>query len=168
MDARHPVTEAVDNHALIERFYAAFDKHDGDAMAACYTPDAHFRDPAFGDLHGDEPGAMWRMLTGQAKDLGVELLEHDADDSDGGSARWRATYTFTQTGRPVVNDVRATFRFRDGLIADHVDDFSFHRWSRQALGPVGTLLGWTPILKRATQRKARASLDRYMRQDESG
>ena len=151
---------ATGNRELIERFYTAFDAQDGDAMAACYTPDAHFRDPAFGNLHGDEPGDMWRMLTGQAKDLSVELLEHDAS-GDEGSARWLARYTFTKTGRPVVNDVRATFAFRDGKIADHIDDFSFHRWSRQALGAPGLLLGWTPLLRAATRKQARASLDKF-------
>jgi hypothetical protein len=104
---------------------------------------------------------MWRMLTGRSDDLRVDLLEHDADDASG-TAHWRATYTFTQTGRPVVNDVHARFRFADGLIADHTDDFSFHRWSRQALGTPGLLLGWTPLLQRPTQRKARASLDQFL------
>jgi uncharacterized protein len=150
------------NKQLIERFYAAFDRRDGDAMAACYAPDARFSDPVFPGLTGSEPGAMWSMLTGRSDDLRVELLEHDADSLDGGSAHWRATYTFTQTGRKVVNDVHASFRFSDGLIADHKDDFDFHRWSRQALGTPGLLLGWTPVLRRATQRKARASLDQYL------
>ena len=120
------------NDPLIERFYAAFDARDGETMAACYAPGAHFSDPVFPDLNGEEPGAMWRMLTSQATELRIELLEHTED-----TARWRAHYVFSQTGRPVVNDVRATFRFADGLIADHRDEFSFHRWSRQALGPPG-------------------------------
>jgi ketosteroid isomerase-like protein len=149
------------NDALIQEFYAAFNERDGERMAACYAPDAHFSDPVFTDLNGDEPGAMWRMLTGRADDLRVELLEHDAD-GDSGTARWKAHYTFTQTGRPVVNDVRARFRFADGLIADHVDEFGFHRWARQALGPPGLLLGWTPIVRSATRKKARAGLDEFM------
>ena len=141
---------------LIERFYAAFDRKDGDAMAACYAPDARFSDPAFGELRGEEVGAMWQMLTGRAQDLSVELREHDD-----ASARWIARYTFGRTGRKVVNDVRATFVIRDGLIAEHDDRFSFHRWSRQALGAPGLLLGWTPILRGATRRQARASLAKY-------
>ena len=149
------------NETLLETFYEAFDKCDGDRMAACYAPDARFSDPVFTDLRGDEPGAMWRMLTGRADDLRVELLEHEAGDQRG-SARWRAHYTFTQTGRPVVNDVRATFRFADGLIAEHHDEFGFHRWARQALGPTGLLLGWTPIVKGATRRRARESLDEFI------
>jgi ketosteroid isomerase-like protein len=149
------------NAHLIEEFYEAFDRRDGERMAALYAPDARFVDPAFGELRGDEPGAMWRMLTGQAKDLSVELREHEAGD-ERGSARWIAHYTFTRTGRPVVNDVRASFRFADGLIAEHVDEFSFYRWSRQALGAPGLLLGWTPLLRAATRRQARASLDAFM------
>ena len=151
----------VENEAVIERFYGAFAQRDGAAMAACYAPDVHFSDPVFTDLHGPEAGAMWRMLTERGTDLRVELLERSAD-GDGGTAHWRAHYTFTQTGRSVVNDVRATLRFGDGLIAEHVDDFDFHRWARQALGPSGLLLGWTPLLRSAVRRKARAGLDEFM------
>ncbi|HEY7150994.1 MAG TPA: nuclear transport factor 2 family protein [Solirubrobacterales bacterium] len=149
------------NAELIRRFYAAFGERDGGAMAACYAPNARFSDPVFPALRGEEPGAMWRMLTGRAEDLEVELLEHDAHDADG-SAHWTAHYTFTQTGRPVVNDVRARFRFEDGLIAEHRDDFDFHRWARQALGASGLLLGWTPVLRSAVRRRARAGLDEFM------
>ena len=149
------------NESLIERFYAAFAERDGATMAACYAPQARFSDPVFTDLHGPEAGAMWRMLTGQARDLRVELLEHEAN-GERGSARWRAHYTFSQTGRPVVNDVRASFRFGDGLIVEHEDDFDFHRWSRQALGPAGLVLGWTPLLRSTVRRRARASLDEFI------
>ena len=117
---------------VVQRLYEAFDRRDGDAMAALYAPDGHFRDPVFGDLTGAEAGAMWRMLTGRAEDLNVELVEHDAT-----SAHWIARYTFTQTGRPVVNDVHADIRVENGLIVDHVDRFSFWAWSRQALGRRG-------------------------------
>ena len=130
-------------------------------MAACYAPDARFSDPVFPDLEGQEPGAMWRMLTRRADDLKIELLGHEAD-GDHGSARWVAHYTFTQTGRPVRNDVRASFRFAQGLIAEHRDDFDFHRWSRQALGTPGLLLGWTPILRASVRRRARAGLGEFM------
>src|ERR1700752_3438825 len=109
------------NAELIRRFYAAFHRRDGDAMAPCYAPAARFSDPFFVNLRGDEPGEMWRMLTGRADDLTVDLVEHESN-GDRGSARWLARYTFTQTGRPVENDVRASFRFADGLIAEHRDE----------------------------------------------
>ena len=150
------------NEALIEQFYGAFDQRDGAAMAACYTPDATFSDPVFPDLRGSEPGEMWRMLTSRATDLRIELHEHEAD-GERGSAHWIAHYTFAQTGRPVVNDIRASFRFRDGLIAEHQDRFDFHKWSRQALGTSGLLLGWTPLLRNAVRRRARAGLDEFQR-----
>jgi ketosteroid isomerase-like protein len=155
---------AADNQALIERFYEAFDRHDGDAMAACYAPNARFHDPAFGELKGDEPGAMWRMLTGRADDLRVRLVEHDADDTSG-RAHWLADYTFTQTGRKVHNDVQARFRFQDGEIAEHDDSFGFYAWARQALGPAGLLLGWTPLVQGKVRRQARAGLDEFIRAD---
>jgi uncharacterized protein len=156
-----------DNTELIRRFYAAFGERDGDTMAALYAPDARFSDPVFQDLRGREPGAMWRMLTSRSDDLTVELLEHEAN-GDRGSARWLARYTFTQTGRPVENDVRASFRFAGGLVVEHRDEFDFHRWARQALGTPGLLLGWTPLLRAAVRRRARAGLDEFLAHDPSG
>jgi len=157
-------TEA--NRATIERLYAAFGECNGAAMTACYAPDAHFSDPAFGDLHGADVGAMWRMLTSRATDLKVELHEHEAGDASG-SAHWIARYTFS-TGRPVVNDIRASFRFgEDGLIADHVDEFDFGRWARQALGPKGALVALLPPLRKKARAQALAQLAAY-RRDETG
>jgi ketosteroid isomerase-like protein len=152
---------------LIERFYAAFNRRDGDAMAACYAPDATFVDSVFGRLNAEQTGAMWRMLTSQAEDLQVELVEHQSDGSTG-TARWIAHYTFTRTGRPVVNEVRAKFKFADGLIVEHIDKFSFYRWSRQALGRKGTWLGWTPSLQVRVLRDARRRLAGWMQERDGG
>ncbi len=149
------------NDELIQRFYAAFARRDGEEMAACYALDARFSDPVFTDLRGAEPGAMWRMLTGRAEDLEVQLLEHEAGE-ERGSAHWLADYTFSTTGRKVHNDVRAEFRFKDGLIAEHRDSFSFYAWSRQALGPPGLVLGWTPLIHGKVKRQARAGLDEFL------
>ena len=152
---------AAENRATIERLYAAMDRHDGEAMAACYARNAKFRDPVFVDLVGDEPGDMWRMLTSRSTDLQVELVEHDADEREG-TARWMAHYTFAQTGRPVVNDVRSMFVFDEtGLIRVQLDEFDFWRWARQALGRKGQLLGWTPVLQHTVRDRARAGLEAF-------
>jgi hypothetical protein len=154
------------NQATIERFYEAFGQCNGTAMTACYAPGAHFRDPAFGDLEGEEIGAMWRMLTGRATDLKIELHEHEAGE-DTGTAHWIARYTFS-TGRPVVNDIQARFRFTDdGRIADHVDEFDFRNWAKQALGPSGHLVALLPPLRSKARAKALDQLAAYQR-DETG
>jgi len=89
-------------------------------------------------------------------------LSSGARDPVWGTAHWLADYTFTQTGRKVHNDVRARFRFADGLIAENDDFFGFHNWARQALGPPGLLLGWTPIIQGPVRRRARAGLDEFL------
>ena len=156
------MADAEANKALIKSLYDGLDRHDGEAMAACYAPDAHFRDPAFGDLHGEEVGGMWRMLAGRAADLKVDLPEHDAE-GDSGTAHWIAHYTFTPTGRPVVNDIRASFRFKDGKIVDHVDEFNFGKWAKQALGPpLGTLIALIPPMAALPRKRARAQLDEFL------
>lgn len=152
----------MSNQQLLEDFYAAFARRDGDAMSRAYAPHATFDDPAFPGLKDGEPGAMWRMLTRRSKDLEVELVECSADDTSG-SARWIATYTFGQTGRRVVNDVRSTFRFEGGLIVAQRDEFDFRRWVGQALGLPGKLLG--SRLQGSVQKKARAGLDAFLAQE---
>ena len=76
---------------------------------------------------------MWRMLCKRGLDLELTHSDVQADD-ERGSARWAADYTLSGTGRAVHNEIEASFRFRDGLIAEHVDRFDLWRWSRQALG----------------------------------
>lgn len=152
--------DAAANEALIHSFYEAFARRDGEAMAACYAPHAHFFDPAFGDLHGPEVGAMWRMLCGRAEDLKVSHGDVVAD-SAAGSAHWEADYTF-RTGRGVHNSIDAVFHFDDGLIADHRDNFDLYAWARQAIGPVGLLLGWTPLIQGRIRSQARAGLEEFM------
>ena len=148
---------AATGQDVITRFYDAFARRDGQTMASCYTADARFSDPVFPDLRGAEPGAMWTMLTERGNDLEVRLVSHSIE-GEHGKANWVADYTFSQTGRKVHNDVSATFRFADGLIAEHRDDFSFYAWARQALGPVGVALGWTPVIRGKVRQQAAAGL----------
>jgi ketosteroid isomerase-like protein len=155
---------ALANKETIERLYAAFAARNGSAMTACYAPGAHFRDPAFGDLEGDDVGAMWRMLTGRARDLEITLRGHEADEK-AGTAHWIARYTFS-TGRRVENDIHARFHFDDaGLITDHVDDFDFHKWASQALGPKGHLVALLSPLRAKARAQALAQLDAYKREE---
>jgi ketosteroid isomerase-like protein len=152
------------NKETIERLYAAFADRNGAAMTACYAKDAHFRDPAFGDLESEDVGAMWRMLTGRARDLEITLREHEADEG-AGTAHWIARYTFS-TGRKVENDVHARFKFNGaGLIADHVDDFDFHKWASQALGPKGHLVALLPPLRGKARAQALSQLATYKREE---
>ncbi|MNR08392.1 hypothetical protein D3C85_1245440 [compost metagenome] len=69
-----------------------------------------------------------------------------------------ATYLFSQTGNTVVNDIQARFVFRDGKICEHHDSFDLWRWSRQALGTTGWLLGWSPLVQGKVRAQARKGL----------
>ena len=145
---------------LITQLYSAFQRKDYAAMAALYHPEAHFSDPAF-TLHSVEAiGAMWTYLITAGKDLTVEFSQVQADDLQG-SAHWEARYTFSRTGRAVYNRIDARFAFKDGLIYRHEDVFDFWRWSRQALGPIGWLLGWSGWLRNRVSASAMQALARY-------
>lgn len=140
------------NAALIDGFYTAFARRDWRTMAAAYHADAHFSDAVF-DLHGADIGRMWRMLCERGADLRIEHRDVTAS-----SAHWEAWYTFSATGRRVHNLIDASFVLRDGLVVRHVDSFSFWRWSRQALGAAGWLLGGTPWLRSKVRAQAAKGL----------
>jgi ketosteroid isomerase-like protein len=145
------------NAKLIEAFYTAMQARDAEAMVTCYAPDVHFSDPVFTSLHGDQAADMWRMLLSRAKDFDVRFDGIAADDRSG-VAHWVARYTFSATGRSVVNDIHASFDFADGRIVRHADRFELWRWARQALGAKGLLLGWAPPVQQAIRRQAAAGL----------
>jgi ketosteroid isomerase-like protein len=148
------------NAELIEKFYEAFRKGQGQTMAAMYHKDATFEDPAFGVLKGEMIGRMWIMLTSRSKDLVVNYTNTSANQNSG-RCSWTADYTFSKTGRLVHNVIEAAFTFKDGKILTHKDDFNFYRWSRQAFGPVGILIGWTPFFHAKVKKTVRETLDSF-------
>ena len=103
---------------------------------------------------------MWRMFCTGGNDIGVSFRDVHADDASG-SAHWEAIYDFPKTGRRVHNKIDASFQFRDGLIVRHRDHFDFYGWSRMALGPIGTVLGWTPVVKNQVRQQASSQLRRF-------
>lgn len=157
------------NAETLQRFYAAFSQLDAESMAACYAPTARFEDPAFSLQGQTQVAGMWRMLCAGARKSGsghwkIAYSGIEADDRQG-RAHWEAHYLFSATGRQVHNVIDAEFSFTpEGLIASHRDRFSFWRWSRQALGLPGLLLGWSPSLKRRVRATAAANLRRFMAQ----
>lgn len=145
------------NAELIQRFYAAFAKCDSAAMNACYAADVEFHDPVFQTLRGDDARRMWRMLCARAKDLTVVVSGIEANEREG-RAHWVATYLFSATGNTVENRIDASFTFRDGRIATHQDRFDLYRWTRQALGLKGLLLGWLPPVQAVVRKQAAQGL----------
>jgi ketosteroid isomerase-like protein len=154
--------------ATITSLYSAFANLDTAGMAACYAEDARFEDEAFKLESKAEIMAMWGMLIDaiQAKGRDAWKLEFSQVKASGstGSAHWEPTYRFTATGRMVHNIIDAEFTFNaQGLIATQRDRFDFWRWSRQALGAPGLLLGWSPMLRSKVKQQAMANLRKYQK-----
>ena len=155
------------NQTTLENFYTSFARLDADAMAACYAPDAVFDDEVFSLRGHEQVTGMWRMLSTATKAKGADVwkvafsgIEADATS---GKAHWEADYRFSATGRMVHNVIDGVFEFNDqGLIKRHRDRFDFYRWSRQALGTPGLLLGWTPFLRAKVKATAAANLQKFL------
>lgn len=141
------------NAEVINRFYTAFQQKDYKAMNDCYSDDIVFSDPAFGLLRGEEAKFMWEMLCKNAKDFSLTFSDIELLDEEYATCKWTATYTFSQTGRKVVNHIKAFMKLKDGKIIEHSDAFSLSKWAAQALGWKGQLFGWMGWMKRAIQRK---------------
>jgi ketosteroid isomerase-like protein len=156
-----------DNETLIQRFYEAFNKLDYKTMQECYHDDAVFFDPVFQDLNAYEVRNMWEMLCRQAKNFSLTYSEVKADEAYG-TCRWTARYTFSRSGRRVVNKIRAHFRFRDGRIIEHTDDFDLWTWSRQALGLTGWVLGWSEMVQKKIRNTAQDSLLAFLNAKTAG
>jgi hypothetical protein len=148
-----------ENARRLTAFYEAFSRRDAAGMRSLYAPHARFSDGAFPDLRGQDIGDMWAMLCEVAQDFSIEFRDIAADDTSG-RAHWEARYLFGGSRR-VHNVIDAAFVFRDGLVVQHVDTFDFHRWSAQALGPLGRLLGWSGLLQRQVQRTSAKLLTRW-------
>lgn len=148
------------NHLKLEAFYKAFSLKDAESMNQLYHEKATFSDPVFKDLPPGEVKKMWRMLCSRGKDLAVDFRVIEADDHQG-KAEWTARYTFSGTGKKVVNHIRSRFDFVDGKVMAQEDHFDFYAWARQAFGLKGLLFGWMPWFKQKVRDGAKSGLDRY-------
>ena len=155
------------NEAVITSFYTAFQQLDYNGMNRCYSDDIIFNDPAFGVLRGDEAKAMWEMLCKNAKDFSLTFSNIQLLDEEYATCNWTATYTFSKTGRKVVNNIKAFMRLKDGKIIEHSDAFKLSKWAAQALGFKGVLLGWTGFMKRKIQQNARKNLIAFIEKTRS-
>jgi ketosteroid isomerase-like protein len=150
------------NEQVIEDFYTAFGQRDHKRMIACYSDNVVFFDPVFGLLQANQAKAMWEMLCKNAKDLSIQYGNIRDLGDDYYTCDWTATYTFSKTGRKVVNNIRAYMRFHDGRIVEHSDGFSLHKWSKQALGLPGRLFGWNSFFQRKIKNQAHRNLLQFM------
>ena len=147
---------------LIKKFYTAFQQLDATAMNSCYSDDIVFFDPVFGLLKGTEAKAMWQMLCKNARNFSLTYGNITALDDEYCTCDWVATYTFSATGKTVVNKVKANMRFANEKITEHSDAFSVHQWSKQAFGITGTLLGWNSIFQNRIKHTAKKNLLKFM------
>ncbi len=150
------------NQQVVERFYNAFQRLDYATMQSCYGDDIIFNDPAFGILMGYDAKAMWEMLCKNAKDFSLTYSNIQLLDEEYTTCHWVATYTFSKTGRKVVNTIKAHMRIKDGKIIEHTDQFDIWKWSRQALGLPGWILGWSGYMKSKIRVSAHKSLEKFM------
>ena len=155
------------NQRTLEIFYTAFARLDAQTMADCYAPGAQFEDEAFSLRGQKEVASMWRMLCSSTKAKGAEVWNLSYSgvhvDDKTGNAHWEANYRFSATGRMVHNVIDSAFEFNpQGLITRHSDRFNFWAWARQALGPPGLLLGWTPFFHQKVRTTAAANLKNFL------
>lgn len=150
------------NEQLIHQFYTCFNNKDYKGMQACYADQATFSDAVFKNLNSNQVKAMWQMLILKGKDMRIEFSQISANEKTG-KAHWDAYYTFSSTGKKVINKIDASFEFENGKIVKHTDNFNFYTWAKQALGTTGLLLGWTGFLKNKIQTTAMANLQKFMK-----
>ena len=152
----------MDNNQVIKKFYSSFSEGNSNGMIECYHENVFFQDPAFGILKGDRAKKMWEMLLSQ-KNTDIKItFDHVTDSGDSGKVNWVAEYSYGKKRRKVINHVSANFKFQDGKIIEHIDTFDLWKWTKQAMGPVGYLLGWSSFMKNKIQKTTNSKLNKYI------
>jgi ketosteroid isomerase-like protein len=149
------------NEAIITQFYQAFSNNNIEKMLACYHDEVTFEDPAFGKLEGEQAKNMWRMLLLRGGDTMKVTFDNVKSADSKGSANWIAVYEYGEKKRKVTNNVQANFEFKDGKIIKHVDHFDLWKWTQQALGVSGYLLGWSSFMKGKIQQQTNGLLRKF-------
>jgi ketosteroid isomerase-like protein len=149
------------NEKLLTEYYTAFQKRNHKSMNACYADNVVFNDPLYTNLDAAHTRAMWELFCVNGKDLKLEFSGIKADDTKG-EATWKASYIFSSSGNRVEKEVVSKFEFQNGKISRQEDDFDFRKWAGQALGLMGSLLGWTGFVESQVKENAKNNLDAFM------
>lgn len=149
------------NEKIIHQFYSAFQQKDYKTMQNSYADNAVFNDSVFRSLDAKQVRAMWQMLISGSKDMAM-TFGNIKEDGNKVTAYWEAHYTFSATGKKVINKINAEFEIENGKIVKHTDSFDFYKWAKQAFGAGGFLLGWTNSFKEKVRQTAKKKLDQYL------
>ena len=151
----------------IEDFYTAFANLDAETMVNYYHKDIVFTDPAFGELKGEHAKNMWRMLCASQKDKNFVVKYKDVKaNENSGSVNWEAFYNFSKTNRKIHNVIHAEFKFKDGKIIEHIDDFNLYKWAQMAFGVSGYLMGWSNFFKKKLNAQTHHLLTKFEKGNE--
>ena len=99
---------------VLTRLFTALDRHDHEAMAACYAKNARFRDIAFKLEGRTRIHAMWHMICDG--DIKTTFKIDEVDDRTG-FVTVVDDYTFRAKARKVHNVIQSRFRFKDGAMS---------------------------------------------------
>jgi hypothetical protein len=155
----------MDHKELIHKFYTALSKGDSKEMTACYHENITFQDPVFGVLKGKRARSMWEMLLSNKNSNAIFTFDNIEATAEIGQASWMAEYFYGK--RKVINKVKADFKFKDGKIIEHTDTFDLWKWTQQALGITGYLIGWTPFIKRKMNKTVNKKLDGFIEKNKA-
>ena len=147
---------------IVHKFYRAFAEGDAEQMVSFYHEKAHFEDPIFGKLNAQQVANMWRMLIAR-RDKNTQIT-HKITGVNGGiiKVNWIAQYNYGPKKRKVVNHVSAQLKIVDGRIMEHTDHFDLWKWTQQAFGLPGYLLGWSSFMKMKIKGKVSLALKEFI------
>lgn len=114
-------TAETGRRALLERLFAAFNRHDADGVMACFTPGVMFDTAAGPDAHGRRLIGQEAVRTAfvsvwtEMPDVAWTVSDHTVA-GDRATSKWLFTGTRQDGGRVEVEGVDL-FTFEGGLIA---------------------------------------------------
>ncbi len=148
---------------IITEFYNNFSEGNAQGMTQYYHKDIVFNDPIFGTLKKERAFKMWEMLLSKKSEHTTISFDNIIEKEGFITVNWTATYLFGPQQRKVVNNVLATFRFQENKIIEHSDSFDLWKWTRQALGTSGYLMGWSSFMQKKIQHKMELQLDDFIK-----
>ena len=146
----------------IRKFYADLEQGRAEACIEQLSAGATFEDPIFGNVGpGEVPSLLRFLCANPSPGRRFEVHEVQIHDGDRATVQWTAHYTFPTTGRAVANQIETPMSFRADKLHSYADRFDLWRWMGMALGPVGGLFGWTPMLQDKVRSTVRGRLARF-------
>jgi hypothetical protein len=162
----------MSNTDIVNKFFSCYKAHDYEGMHSCLDKNVKFSDFAF-KIQDSQVRAMWHWFCVPylKREEPVDVTKSEIIRSEGDivEAKYRVSYLYGDSQRPVIYFINSRFVIQNDKILEQIDTFgniSDSKFVEMALGIPGQIFALRPqLVRNKVNKKANEKLNQFMKEN---